>query len=144
VTLDSNAITVPASGGGQQCNDFTTGGGFITSPSGGKATFGFVAGCKCGNGQGSSLRGELVYQDHGIDLTVKSTGVTAYLEMGPNSRRIQGTAEINGQTGAYQVDVTEGQSATASFTIRLSTGYSASGNLGSGDIEIHRCHNATP
>src|ERR1700676_193483 len=35
VTLDSNAITVAASGsggGGQQCKDFTTGGGFIDGP----------------------------------------------------------------------------------------------------------------
>src|SRR4029077_19742394 len=48
VTLDSNVITVAGSGGGgQQCNDFTTGGGFIIGPSGGKATFGLEAGCKC-------------------------------------------------------------------------------------------------
>ena len=141
VTLDSNTITVPAAGGGQQCNDFTTGGGFITAPSGGKSTFGFEAGCKCGNGHGSALRGEAVYQDHGIDLTMKSTSVTAYLEMGPNSRRIQGTAEINGQDGTFQLDVTDEESGTASFTIRLSTGYSASGNLNGGHIEIHRCHN---
>src|SRR6202140_2914943 len=62
VTLDSNTITVAAPGAGGQCKDFTTGGGFITSPSGGNATFGFEAGCKCGNGNSSSLRGEVVYQ----------------------------------------------------------------------------------
>ncbi len=140
VTLDDNAITVAASGSGQ-CNDFTTGGGFITAPSGGKATFGFEAGCKCGHGHASSLRGEAVYQDHGIDLTVKSTSVTAYLEMGPNSRRIQGTAEINGKDGTFQLDVTDNESRPATFAIRLSTGYSASGKLQGGHIEIHRCHN---
>ena len=141
VTLDDNAITVAASGGGgQQCKDFTTGGGFITAPSGGKATFGLEAGCKCGNGNSSSLRGEVVYHDHGIELRMKSTGVAAYLEMGPHSRRIQGTAEINGQDGTFQLDVTDDESGTSNFAIRLSTGYSASGELQGGHIEIHRCH----
>jgi len=142
VTLDSNVITVAGSSGSQSCNDFTTGGGFITGPSGGKATFGFEAGCKCNNGEDSSLRGEVVYQDHRIGLRMKSASVTAYLEKGPNSRRIQGTAKINGQDGTFQLDVTDDESAPASFTLRLSNGYSASGDLKSGHIEIHRCcHN---
>jgi hypothetical protein len=156
VTLDDNAITAAASvlGAPPQCKDFTTGGGFIIGPSGGKATFGFEAGCKCnedkdndkGKGkdkdkdQDSSLRGEVVYNDHGIDLRMKSTGVTAYLEMGPNSRRIQGTAEINGLAGTYQLDVNDNESGKDSFAIRLSTGYSASGDIKGGHIEIHsRC-----
>src|ERR1700720_2169045 len=73
VTLDSNVITVAGSSGGRSCNDFTTGGGFITGPSGSKATFGFEVGCKCNRGEDSSLRGQAVYQDHGIDLRMKST-----------------------------------------------------------------------
>ena len=142
VTLDSNVITVAGSGNSRSCNDFTTGGGFITGPSGGKATFGFEAGCKCNRGEDSSLRGQVVYQDHGIDLRMKSTGVTAYLEKGPNSRRIQGTAKIDGQDGTFQLDVTDDESPPASFTIRLSNGYSASGDLNGGHVEIHSCcHN---
>jgi Ice-binding-like len=146
VTLDGNAITVAGSGGGggHGCKDFTTGGGFITGPSGGKANFGFEAGCKCGKDkdEDGSLRGEVVYHDKGIDLRMKSTSITAYLEKGPNSRRIQGTAEINGQNGKYQLDVGDDESATDSFAIRLSTGYSVSGELKGGHIEIHKCcHN---
>ena len=144
VTLDSNVITLAGSGSGsgQSCNDFTTGGGFITGPSGGKATFGFEAGCKCNRGEDSTLRGEVVYKDHGADLRMKSTSVTAYLEKGPNSRRIQGTAKINGQDGTFQLDVTDDESAPASFIILLSNGYSATGDLNGGHIEIHRCcHN---
>jgi hypothetical protein len=142
VTLDSNVITVAGSGSGRSCNDFTTGGGFITGPSGGKATFGFEAGCKCNQDEDSSMRGQVAYQDRGIDLRMKSTSVTAYLEKGPNSRRIQGTAKIDGQDGMFQLDVTDDESAPASFTIRLSNGYSASGDLNGGHIEIHRCcHN---
>jgi len=139
VTLDDNAITVAAPGVGQPCKDFTTGGGFITGPSGGKANFGFEAGCKCDKDKDSSLRGEVVYHDKGIDLRMKSTSVTAYLEKGPNSRRIQGTAEINGQDGTFQLDVSDNESAPDSFAIRLSTGYSASGEVKGGHIEIHKC-----
>ncbi len=165
VTLDSNAITAVASGsgggGGQQCKDFTTGGGWITGPSRSKATFGFEAGCRCDkdqdkardkdkdldkdtdkNGdkdQNSMLRGEVFYHDHGTNLRMKSTSVAAYLEKGPNSRRIQGTAEINGQDGTYQLDVSDNQSAGATFAIRLSIGYSASGEIKGGRIEIHGC-----
>jgi hypothetical protein len=152
VTLDSNAITAVASGSGSggggspQCKDFTTGGGWITGPAGSKATFGFEAGCKCDKdldendkGQDRTLRGEVVYHDHGIDLRMKSTSVTAYLERGPNSRRIQGTAEINGQNGTYQLDVSDNEATPATFAIRLSTGYSASGEIKGGHIEIHKC-----
>jgi hypothetical protein len=156
VTLDDNAITAVASGGGgtgggggQQCKDFMTGGGFIAGPSGDKATFGFEAGCKCDKDQDKdkdrdkdqdgTLRGEVVYHDHGTDLRMTSTSVTAYLEKAPNSRRVQGTAEINGKKGTYQLDVSDNESAPATFAIRLSTGYSASGEIKGGHIEIHRC-----
>jgi hypothetical protein len=152
VTLDSNAITAAASGagggggGGQQCTDFTTGHGSITGPSGGDAEFKFKAGFKGGENADSAPHGEVVYTDDGFEcsLRMKSTSVTAYLEKGPNSRRIQGTAQINGHDGTYQLDVTDDDSASAtdSFAIRLSNGYSASGKLKGGHIEIHkRCPN---
>lgn len=72
---------------------------------------------------------------------MKSTSVTAYLEMGPNSRRTQGTAEINGQNGTYQLDVSDDESGNPTFTIRLSNGYSASGEVKAncGHIKIHKC-----
>jgi hypothetical protein len=61
---------------------------------------------------------------------------------GANSRRIQGTAEINGRPGTYLVDVTDSESGSDSFAIQLSNGYNASGNLKHGRIEIHnRCRN---
>ena len=138
VTLIDDTITVVAPPVTQPCKDYTTGGGFITGPSGGKAAFGFEAGCKCAQDKDGSLRGEFVYHDQGIDMT--STSVTAYLETGPNSRRIQGTAEINGQDGTYQLDVSDNGSGTHSCAIRLSTGYSASGEVKGGQIEIHRCY----
>jgi hypothetical protein len=156
VTLDSNAITAAGScgaaggggtgggggGGGQQCKDFTTGHGHITGPSGNNAEFKFKAGFKDNEDANSSPRGEVVYTDDAFEcsLRMRSTSVTAYLVKGPNARRIQGTAEINGHDGTYQLDVTDDESATDSFAIRLSNGYSASGKLENGHIEIHvRC-----
>lgn len=140
-------------GGGQQCKDVTTGHGHITGPSGNAAEFRFKAGLFKGDKEdkgdkenedsdssacGEVVRGDVVYNDDGFEcsLSVKSTSITAYLEKGPNSRRIQGTAEINGHDGTFQLDVTDDESATDSFAIRLSNGYSASGKLTNGHIEI--------
>jgi hypothetical protein len=151
VTLDSNAITAAGScgggtggggGGGQQCKDFSTGHGSIVGPSGNKARFEFEAGFEGGENEDSSPRGRVVFIDDGFlcSLRMRSTSITAYLERGPNSRRIQGTAEINGHEGTFQLDVTDDESDTDSFAIRLSNGYSASGVIDGGDIEIEtRC-----
>lgn len=153
VTMDSNAITNAApcagtggggpgggGGGGQQCKDFTTGRGSFTGPSGSKAKFEFEAGFKSGEDKNGSPHGDVTYSDDGFEclLRMKSTSVTAYLEKGPNSRRIQGTAEINGHEGTYQLDVSDDESGSDSFAIRLSNGYSASGHLKNGQIEINK------
>src|SRR6266581_6579882 len=52
--------------------DFVTGGGWIVPPSGAKGTFGVAGGIKNG-----ALWGHLTYIDHGSDMKVKGTGVTA-------------------------------------------------------------------
>ena len=115
--------------------DFVTGGGWITgTPSGARATFGVAGGNKNGG-----LWGHLTYIDHGTGMKVKGTGVTDYVATGPTSRHISGTAEINGVSGSYTVDVTDagepGRDDT--FSITLSNGYSASGTLGGGNIQLH-------
>jgi hypothetical protein len=74
-------------------------------------------------------------------MKVHGTGVTAYTATGPTSRHIEGTAEVNGVAGfTYQVDVADngepGRSDT--FSIRLSNGYTASGTLGGGNIQLHK------
>jgi len=83
----------------------------------------------------------LTYNDHDFSgLKVKGTGVTAYVITGTLKRHIEGTAEINGQDAfTYTVDVTDnGEPGTNdTFAITLSNGYSASGTLRGGNIQLH-------
>jgi hypothetical protein len=119
------------------CRDFVTGGGWITgTPSGARANFAVAGGIKNG-----ALWGHLNYIDHGANLKVKGTGVTGYEEVGPTTRRIRGTAEINGQPGSYTVDVADnGEPGRGDvFDLTLSNGYGASGTLSGGNIQLHLC-----
>jgi hypothetical protein len=87
------------------------------------------------------LWGHLNYIDHGSSgPKVKGTGVTAYTVVDNTTRHIEGTCEINGAGGyTYQVDVSDngepGRNDT--FSLTLSNGYSASGNLAGGNIQLH-------
>ena len=117
--------------------DFATGGGWITgTPSGAKANFGVAGGIKQG-----LFWGHLTYTDHGPSgPRVKGTGVTAYTVVDATTRHIEGTAQVNGQDGfTYQADVADngepGRNDT--FTLSLSSGYSASGTLSGGNIQLH-------
>jgi hypothetical protein len=119
-------------------SDFVTGGGWITgTPSGAKGNFGVAGGMKNG-----VLWGHLTYIDHGPNgPKVKGTGVTQYVVTGLTTRHIEGTCEVNGQGGfTYRVDVADngepGRSDT--FSLNLSNGYSASGNLAGGNIQLHQ------
>jgi hypothetical protein len=125
-------------GGGPDCagkKDFITGGGWIMTLGGSKGTFGVGGGLK--NGE---LWGHLVYIDHGTKMRVKGTAVTGYHVTGPTSRRIEGDCEINGAAGTYTVDVSdmgEPGKGMDTFSLRLSGGYTASGNLSGGNIQLH-------
>ncbi len=122
--------------------DFVTGGGWITGPSGARANFGVAGGIKNGG-----FWGHLTYIDHGTGMKVKGTAMTDYVVTGPTSRHISGTAEVNGVSGiGYTVDVTDagepGRDDT--FSITLSNGYSASGKLAGGNIQLHAKSDACP
>jgi hypothetical protein len=111
-----------------------TGGGWI-EVLGGKATFGLTAQVK-----DVSPSGNLTYQDHAQNRTVKSTSITAVIVNG-NCAQILGTATVNG-TGAFGFQVTvcdngEPGKDTDTFSISMSDGYSASGTLRGGNIQIH-------
>jgi len=137
VTMDTDTISV-CNGGGifppKPCRDFVTGGGWIRH-SGDKATFSVTGGIKH-----DALWGHLEYNDH-HGVRVKGTSVTAYFAVNPVTRRIEGTAKING-TGSFTytvVVVDNGEPGrNDSFSLELSNGYNASGNLDGGNIKLHK------
>jgi hypothetical protein len=127
------------------CNDFVTGGGWITgTPSGAKGNFGVGGGIKDG-----SFWGHLNYIDHGNGMHVKATSVTGY-QVDPNDpdcRIIQYNVTIDGQPGTARVRVCDkGEPGRNDiFEIQLSNGYFAGGDLGGshpggGNIQLHKCH----
>ena len=115
-----------------------TAGGWITTVTNDKGTFGLTAKANA-IGQAS---GNLTYQDHGlVGRTVKSTAVTSVSVMN-NCAQILGTATVNG-TGpvGFQVDVCDngepGKDADT-FSIVMGDGYTASGTLRGGNVQIHK------
>lgn len=141
VTMINNAITACAgSTGGEPnppkvCNDFITGGGSISGLN--KATFGVSGGKKHGE-----FWGNLSYHDHGKSgLKVKSTSVTNYIVINESTRQIEGIANINGKGSfTYKVVVTDNGEPGRDdyFSIVLSNGYTASGTLNNGNIQLHK------
>jgi hypothetical protein len=120
----------------RSCSDRVTGGGYINVGHG-KANFGVTGGIRK-----DAFRGHLTYIDHNTGLKVKGTGVTAYVVEDAKTRRIEGTATINGVAGTYKVVVSDNgePGRNDSFAITLSNGYSASGKLAGGNIELHKRH----
>ena len=133
ISACSGNIPVPP----KVCRDFVTGGGWINGTGDDKGTFGVSGGIRNGK-----FWGQLSFNNHGRNgVKVKSTSVTAYTVIDSLTRQIEGVAKINGQ-GAYTykvVVVDNGEPGTHdSFSLTLSNGYSASGTLQGGNIQLHR------
>ena len=98
--------------------------------------FGVAGGIKSG-----AFWGHLSYLDHGGDgPKVKGTGVTGYQKVDATTRRISGTAEVNGREGfTYEAVVSDrGEPGrNDGFALRLSNGYQAAGSLRGGNIQLH-------
>ena len=113
-----------------------TAGGWITV-TGGKGTFGLTAKA---NASGTPS-GNLTYQDHAQNMTVKSTAITSVIVNG-SCAQILGTATVNGAPGTgFDVNVCDnGEPGKDSdtFSIFMSNGYTASGPLGGGNVQIHK------
>jgi len=135
VTMITDTISVCGSGGGgvtppnPPCRDFVTGGGWIDD----KATFGVSGGIK-----NYKFWGQLSFNDHS-GMKVKSTSVTAYIVIDAVTRQIEGLAKINGEGSyAYTVIVVDNgePGRDDSFSLVIN-GYSASGILEGGNIQLH-------
>ena len=112
-----------------------TAGGWIPV-TGDKGTFGLTARVK----SDGTPSGNLTYQDHAQNRTVKSTEITAVIVTG-NSARILGRATVNG-AGDFAFDVTvtdndEPGKASDIFTIEMNDAYAAGGTLAGGNVQIH-------
>jgi len=150
VTMTGTAFSGCGAAGAQICRvtkDRVTGGGWINRPDGAKATFGVSGGINKRGG----FRGQLSYEDHAQkgkrdDVKVKGTGVTAYSALDAVTRRIEGTARMNGQGGfTYRVDVSDngepGRNDVFAISLWNASGalvYSASGTLRGGNIQLHK------
>jgi len=146
VTMITDTISAcTGSGGGvfppKPCRDFVTGGGWIKGNFDGrghkndKATFGVSGGIKNGK-----FWGQLSYNDHD-GVKVKSTSVTAYIVIDPVTRQIEGIAKVNDRGSfTYTVVVVDNgeRGRNDSFSLKLSNGYSASGTLMGGNIQLHK------
>ncbi len=108
-----------------------TGGGWILRD-GQKCHFGFNADFKPGKG----CFGSLQYVDHATGLNVKSTAITS-LSISRASASFGGTCIVNGtEEATFVVDVQDGEPAGDSFSVSLSTGHAASGELAGGNIRV--------
>ncbi|HEX9615139.1 MAG TPA: ice-binding family protein [Bacteroidota bacterium] len=141
VTMITDTIAVCGSSDGgtfppKPCRDFVTGGGWIKGNFGkNKATFGVSGGIK--NGE---FWGQLSYNDH-KGFKLKSSSVTAYIVIDAVTRQIEGVAKVRGQGSfTYKVIVVDNgePGRNDSFSIEVSNGYSASGDLKGGNIQLHR------
>jgi hypothetical protein len=151
VTMITDTISACASSGGggtpppQPCRDFVTGGGWIKGHSycnghkqdeDDKATFGVSGGIMNGK-----FWGQLSFNDHSKNnVKVKSTSVTAYIFIDPVTRQIEGLAKVNGKGSfTYKVVVVDNGEPGRNdvFSLELSNGYSISGTLKGGNIQLH-------
>lgn len=115
--------------------DFVTGGGFIETADA-FANFGVAGGVR----ENGDLFGHLVYIDHGTDMKIRGTGVTAYETVNETTRRIEGACEVNEVGGfTFVVELADNgePGVDDTFSISVSNGYQASGTLIGGNIQIH-------
>lgn len=148
VTMSTLTIAICAGSGGgtvppdpdcKPYKDYVTGGGWIDTGSGwrhkrDKATFGVSGGIKNGK-----YWGQLSFNDHD-GVKVKSTKVTAYKVIDSVTRQIEGIAKINGRGSFTYVVVVADKGERGrydTFSLVLENGYSISGRLDGGNIQLH-------
>jgi hypothetical protein len=87
--------------------------------------------------QSGRITGKAAYQDHAMGLDFRTALITSAFFNG-NTVTIQGTGTANGTTTNFQITVQDNDSSGQDmFSIQLGTGYSKSGVLQGGSIEIH-------
>jgi len=115
--------------------------GTITAPNGGRPAQFFIFDVENEQATPQFLEGEFGYLDRRSHINF-TTGQIQTVTINGNQATFTGTGRIGGprnrQTVQFMVTVTANDGATPdTFSIVLSSGYSASGNLTSGSITIH-------
>jgi hypothetical protein len=122
------------------------GSGTITGPSGDQASFSINL-HQQNSKKKSGIVGSFNYSDPAASLSINGSKISS-LTFSGNSAHFTGTSSTGKSAGkkgkggkgtiSFTVDVTDNGSGTSdTFSIQTSTGYSASGNLTSGDVTIH-------
>jgi hypothetical protein len=110
--------------------------GSIRGPHGNNARF--KLSCRLQAGKKTGVTGGLSYSDSASGIFFASTRVTT-LTFNGNSPHIVGTDQNNRKNVNFTVDVTDNgyPGNNDFFSIQLSNGYSASGNLTTGELSVH-------
>jgi hypothetical protein len=85
------------------------------------------------------ISGKVAYQDHSTGLDFRTALITSAM-FSSTSVSIKGTGFANGATTSFQINVQDNgdpSSGPDNFSITLGTGYSNSGVVQGGTIEIH-------
>ena len=85
-----------------------------------------------------NIRGKVAYQDHATGLDFRTALISSAFFNG-NTVTVRGTGTANGATTSFLITVQDNDSGSGqdTFSIQLGTGYSKSGPLQGGAIEIH-------
>ena len=114
-----------------------SGSGSIVGSNGGQATFSFDVSPK--GKKGNKSVGSVSYSDPAANINF-TTSKKVSLTISSNHATLTGTVKQGKTRITFTINVTDnGLNAACpdQFTINLSTGYSAGGNLTSGDVNIH-------
>jgi hypothetical protein len=114
-----------------------SGGGWITTSSGGRGTFGlFVALHDDGR-----ISGHLVYADHSVGLRLRSTSINGIGTSITCDSTIFGTGDSTFGPVSFVVTVTDdgepGRGVDTFSIVVVTAGYVQSGVLSAGDIQVH-------
>lgn len=125
----------------EECDDWFTGGGWILSKTGAKATFGVGGGGKKGQ-----LWGHMNWIDHGTGMHAHWDMITGYTTLAGTRRESRGTCTIDGQSGTYVLQIEDnGEPGRQDWiSLELSNGYKAAGTLdGGGNLQLHKANCST-
>jgi hypothetical protein len=119
-------------------NDFLTGAGSLLNSLNGTAYFGLALGLNNGLNWGN-----IIFNDASSLTSFQGTSVSAYTVVSATERIVQGVGKLNGLTTVnYTLDIVQKTSQESIFTLTLSNGYTISGQINLGFLQIRQSCNS--